>query len=131
MNGSASRVHLKRPLPALELAVMKVLWARAGEATVRDVQEALEPERSLAYTTVMTLLERLVRKGAATRRKQGRGYLYQPVLARDTALDFAVNRLVRDFFRNSRQQLIAYLQENPEPAVEAETKEPDMDSVLL
>jgi predicted transcriptional regulator len=110
---------------------MKVLWSGENEASVRHVQEALEPERPLAYTTVMTLLDRLSRKGAVSRRKQGRSFLYSPVLRRDTAVDRAVNRLVRDFFRNSRGELIAYLQSNPESVHEPPAAGREIDSSLL
>ena len=67
--------------PALELEVLKILWSDDGELSVAEVQEAMKPYRPLAYTTVLTLLERLYRKGHVSRRKQGRGYSYRPVLA--------------------------------------------------
>lgn len=129
MNGTAPTRKPRRLLPPLELEVMKVLWER-GETNVREVQVALQPDRPLAYTTVMTLLERLHRKGAVTRRKQGRGFHYRPMLEREAALDLALNRLVRDFFRSSRHDLLAYLQEHP-AAPEEEEQTEELDSVLL
>ena len=56
--------------PPLEIDCLKVLWT-IGEANVKTVQQALG--RDLAYTTVMTLLDRLARRGGAVRRKGGRG----------------------------------------------------------
>ncbi len=129
MNGLSASRKRRRLLPALELEVMKVLWERE-KANVRDVQQALSPERQLAYTTVMTLLDRLYRKGAVSRRKQGRSYRYEPELDREVALDQALDRFVRDFFGNSREQLLAYLQQNPTPAEDGEETQ-DLDSVLL
>ena len=72
------------PLPnqtlgSLESRVMGVLWAR-GESSVRDVFEVID--RPLAYTTVMTTLERLFKKGLLNRCKSGRAFLYSPVLNR-------------------------------------------------
>jgi predicted transcriptional regulator len=99
-----------RLLPELELEVMKVLWRRSG-ATVADVQEELKPERPLAYTTVMTVLDRLTRKGAAGRAKQGRGYRYRPAVSKQEVRELAFERLLDDFFSQSPQKLLQYLQE--------------------
>jgi predicted transcriptional regulator len=63
----------------LEGTVMEILWSR-GESNVRDVVEKLE--RPLAYTTVMTTLDRLFKKGLLERRKSERAFLYSPRLSR-------------------------------------------------
>jgi predicted transcriptional regulator len=125
----ANGKHDRLP-PALELEVLKVLWAGEEERTVAAVQEAMKPYRPLAYTTVLTLLERLYRKGQVTRRKQGRGYAYRPLLERDTALDLALERLTKDFFGNSRQRLLSYLQQTV-PTETDESSPQELDSVLL
>jgi len=92
----------------LELEALKVLWD-LGEATVRDVQLEMSRRRPLAYTTVLTLLDRLNRRGAVERRKHGRAHLYHSVLARETALELAIERLTHDYFDGSRQRLIQHL----------------------
>ncbi len=97
-----------RPSP-LELQALKVLWTLQS-GTVADVRAAMEPERELAYTTVLTLLDRLETKGAVQRRKKGRVYVYSPALSRETALERALERIASDFFQGSRERLIAYLQ---------------------
>jgi BlaI family transcriptional regulator, penicillinase repressor len=99
----------ERELPALELEVMKSLWD-LGTATVGQVQIELRRLRPYAYTTVMTILDRLAKKGAVSRLKQGRGYIYTPVLDRDAALNLAVHRLVHDFFDDLPTALISHLQ---------------------
>jgi predicted transcriptional regulator len=63
----------------LELKVLEILWAR-GESNVRDVAEMLP--RPLAYTTVMTTLDRLFKKGLLNRRKAERAFLYSPRFSR-------------------------------------------------
>ena len=63
----------------LELDVMEVLWA-GGQWSVRDVAQRLE--RKLAYTTVMTTLDRLFKKGLLERMKSERAFLYSPALSR-------------------------------------------------
>jgi predicted transcriptional regulator len=67
------------PLGPLEWRVLEALWARAESASVRDLQ----PEFSeIAYTTLMTTLDRLYRKGVLERMKQGRAFFYLPRLTR-------------------------------------------------
>ncbi|HSA50701.1 MAG TPA: BlaI/MecI/CopY family transcriptional regulator [Yinghuangia sp.] len=67
----------------LEEQVMLRLWAAAEPLAVRDVRDALRPERELAYTTVMTVLDKLHRKGVLRRHRVGRAYHYEPVLSRE------------------------------------------------
>ena len=96
-----------RELPELELECIKVLWA-GGELSVRDVQQRLRPVRSLAYTTVLTVLDRLARKGVVERRRIARAHLYQAVLSREEARAIAVSRVVEHHFDGSREALAAY-----------------------
>jgi BlaI family transcriptional regulator, penicillinase repressor len=61
---------------------MDVLWDRAEPAVVRDVARALD-HRDLAYTTVMTVLDRLAKKGFVRRERDGRAWRYEPANTRD------------------------------------------------
>jgi len=61
---------------------MRQLWERDEPATVRDVLAALSSSRTLAYTTVMTVMDNLHRKGQLTREMSGRAWLYRPVRTR-------------------------------------------------
>ncbi len=63
-------------LGELERAVMEVLWGRDSAATVRDVHAELVDSRAIAYTTVMTVLDRLAKKGVVSRQLDGRAWLY-------------------------------------------------------
>ena len=67
----------------LERAVMSQLWDADAPLTVREVHAALTPARSLAYTTVMTLLDRLAKKGLVTQERQGRAFRYSPSRSRE------------------------------------------------
>jgi BlaI family transcriptional regulator, penicillinase repressor len=105
-------------LPALELDCMKALWT-LGEATVHGVRAHLLPYRPLAYTTVMTVMGRLSGKGMVRRRKRSRSYLYSPAVAEAAVRDHATERLTRDFFQGSRDELRRFLggdAANPPPA---------------
>jgi BlaI family transcriptional regulator, penicillinase repressor len=87
----------------LELRVLEALWARNGEASVRDVLEAFP---SAAYTTVMTTMERLHRKGVLERRKDGRAFLYRPVSSREAMESGLVARALEPLLRGGSAQPI-------------------------
>jgi predicted transcriptional regulator len=70
-----------RALGDLEAQVMRKAWARGGPVTVRDILGDLEHERRIAYTTVMTVMDNLRKKGWLRRRQEGRAYLYEPVVS--------------------------------------------------
>ena len=73
-----------RPLGELEAAVMDLLWSAERPLLVRDVVNLLRPERPLAYTTVMTVLDNLHRKDWVRRSRDGRAWRYEPVLSRQS-----------------------------------------------
>ena len=75
-----------------ELAIMKVVW-RLGEATVRDVYEALRAKRQIAYTTVMTMMKILQEKGYLKSSRAERAFVYRPAQPRHQV----VTAIVRDF----------------------------------
>ena len=75
----APKDAVETALGTLERDVMDVLWARA-DLSVRDVQ--LHLNRPIAYTTVMTTLDRLFKKGLLERRQAGRAFLYSAALTR-------------------------------------------------
>jgi predicted transcriptional regulator len=67
----------------LEAVLMNRLWDADGPRTVRDMHTDLATERTLAYTTVMTVMDKLHRKGWLTREPAGRAYAYTPALTRE------------------------------------------------
>src|SRR4029077_12383607 len=95
-------------LAPFELDCMNALWP-LGEATVKQGQEALMARRPRAYTTIMTILDRLAQKGIVSRRKGGRAYLYRASLQAAEAQQSAVQHLVAGFFGGSREALAAHL----------------------
>ncbi len=66
----------------LEAVIMDRLWQRGSPALVREVMEDLQGERALAYTTVMTVMENLRRKGWLRRERDGRAWRYEPTGSR-------------------------------------------------
>ena len=85
-----------------------MLWP-IGEGTVRDIYRALAQTRPRAYTTVMTIMDRLEQKGIVARRKVGRAFCYQAMLSAEEARLKAVEKIVDGFFDGSREALAAHL----------------------
>ena len=67
----------------LEREVMTQLWSAGEPLTVRQVHERLSRDRELAYTTVMTVLDRLAKKGVVTQQRADRAYRYAPAQTRE------------------------------------------------
>lgn len=70
-------------LGELETRVMDVLWHTPDALSVRQVHDTLSDEKELAYTTVMTVLDRLAKKSIVSRTREGRQWLYRPARRRE------------------------------------------------
>lgn len=89
-----------RQLGQLEAAVMSRLWDWNRPVAVREVLDDLVKERTLAYTTVMTVLDNLHTKGFVERTKDGRAFIYVPVLTREEH----TAGLLKDVLHNSEDR---------------------------
>lgn len=98
-------------LTGQELRIMKVVW-KLGSATVREVCTVLSKKKPKAYTTILTLMQILERKGVLVRRKAGRSYLYSPVFSRHQAIRNQVNDLLVRFFDGDRDKLVETVMED-------------------
>jgi predicted transcriptional regulator len=74
---------LARALGELETEIMRRLWRRASPTTVRELVDELQQDREIAYTTVMTVLDNLHKKGWLRRELDGRAYRYEPISSGD------------------------------------------------
>ena len=90
----------------LELRVLDVLWQRGEDATVRDV---LPHFPNAAYTTVMTTMERLHRKGVLERRKAGRAFLYRPAQSREELESRIIVRTLQPLLRDNAEPVLSCL----------------------
>ena len=88
-----------------ELEIMHVVW-ELDNATVREVHERLNQRRTLAYTTVMTMMNILEEKGHLTRNKQGRAYRYEPVRPKSQVISGMVDDFVGKVFEGSARPLV-------------------------
>ena len=90
---------------------MKVVWDH-GPATVRDVYEALRTRRRIAYTSVLTMMNVLERKGHLRKRAEGRSFRYQPARPRTQVVKAMVREFLDRVFGGSAQPLLVHLVED-------------------
>jgi predicted transcriptional regulator len=93
-------------LTGREMDVMNVLW-RLDSGTVSEVKKGLADE--LAYTTVLTILRTLEKKGHIRHEAEGRAHRYVPLIAKEEAQEGAVRRVTRKLFSGSPELLMAHL----------------------
>ena len=92
--------------------MMEVLWQK-GEATVADIVDSL-PEARLAYSSVLTMMRILEQKGYVEHEREGRAFLYRPLVDREQARKSVVGYLLKRFFNNSPELLVVNLLEHEE-----------------
>lgn len=106
-NGNVSVIRRRKllELAPLELECMTTLW-RLEEGTVREIRDALAERRPRAYTTIMTIMDRLARKQIVARHRVGRAWSYQANLSRQEARSHAIEQVVESFFGGSAAELL-------------------------
>jgi predicted transcriptional regulator len=95
-------------LTEAELRLMKILWER-GESAVSDLVSGVSDTTPLAYTSVLTTIRILEKKGYVRHRQEGRAFLYSPCVAEQDAGQTEVRHLLQRFFGNSRERLLLSL----------------------
>lgn len=88
---------LKKILGELEARVMEETWKKK-RASVKEVHQALCQKKGLAYTTVMTVMERLAKKGYLKREKVGRSYIYEPAITQEKLHSSLAESVLSTFF---------------------------------
>lgn len=97
------------PLPTdAERAILEVLWTKK-QASAHEVTDVLSETRTVAYTTVQTMLKILERKGFVTYRAEGRTFIYCAAVTRAQARSSALRQLVGQFFGGSSKALAQHL----------------------
>ena len=110
---------------------LSALW-QTGEANAATVRQLVSEKRPLAYTTVLTLLDRLLRRGIVTRTKQGRAFVYVATVSRDEMRQRAIRQLAEVLFDGSPDLLAEFARNGhvPEPLPQAEEND-YLDTSLL
>src|SRR5687768_7959546 len=102
---------MRTPNPTLtpqELSIMKVVW-KLEKATVRDVYEALLAKRTVAYTTVMTMMKILEEKGYLKKTRVERAYVYKPSRPRHQVVGAMVKDFIDRVFDGAASGLLVHL----------------------
>lgn len=89
---NSSKKGLQRVLGDLEAEIMQILWTRK-KATVKEVHQALTFKKHLAYTTVMTVMGRLAKKGLLAQRKVGKAYVYSPKVNKNSFIQSMIKAI--------------------------------------
>ena len=100
-------------LGALQHAIMRVLWDRR-EATVAEVRSALSDEAPRALTTVATMLSKLEKKGVVEHRREGRQFVYRPLVSERDVRRTMVADLTEQLFQGDFGQLVNHLLDEQE-----------------
>ncbi|MGA8273096.1 MAG: BlaI/MecI/CopY family transcriptional regulator [Candidatus Sulfotelmatobacter sp.] len=98
-------------LTEAELRLMEVLW-RKGASTVQQVMEVLPEKEPLAYNSVLTTIRILEKKGYVKHVKDGRAFVYSPLVERKEATRSEIRRLVNRFFEDSHELLVLNILED-------------------
>jgi predicted transcriptional regulator len=112
-------VHRKKSLVLgeLEILIMKEIW-RQGRATVHTVRDALKSRRNLAYTTILTTLRNLERKGFLHHENKGRTFVFMPRIDKDTVARLTLREILDRFFDGSAAHLVNALFEEEDLSME-------------
>ena len=95
-------------LTEAELRIMRILWER-GESLVSELVAALPEKNPLAYTSVLTTVRVMERKGYVRHRQEGRAFVYSACIAEHEASRSEVRHMLHRFFGNSRERLLLTL----------------------
>ena len=92
----------------LESEVMEIIWGQKGAVSVKSVTEILSKRRQIAYTTVMTIMARLVNKGVLVRHMSGPSYLYKPKVSKEQFVARAVHGIFSSAVSSLGEEVLAH-----------------------
>ncbi|MBO5172701.1 MAG: BlaI/MecI/CopY family transcriptional regulator [Bacteroidaceae bacterium] len=96
----------KKSLTKAELNVMNILWSK-NEATVNEIIEVMS-EPKPAYTTVLTVMQVLTRKGIVSPERRGKAHVFRPLLSREDYIDTFMQETRNVLFQGSLRSLFSY-----------------------
>lgn len=95
-------------LGELESEIMEIIWRQKDTTSVKDVAEILSKRRKIAYTTVMTIMARLVNKGVLIRHLSGSSYLYKPRVTKEQFIAKAVHGIFSSTVSALGEEVLAH-----------------------
>ncbi|AVX21068.1 MAG: BlaI/MecI/CopY family transcriptional regulator [Bacillota bacterium] len=112
------KTGLSKVLGELEAEIMEIVWQHDRPVTVREVYEELRERRSIAYTTVMTIMSRLAEKELLQKTQESNYYLYSPVYSREEfttkVVSLVLDGLLADFAQPVLSHLVEKIQDEDE-----------------
>ena len=109
-------------LSNLEQETMEIVW-RLGECTVNDVLHARTTKKTLAYTTIATIIDRLYTKKFLSREQRGKQYVYVPQVSKEEFGTFVARKFMQHFMKNFGDIPIASFAESIEKIGRASCRE--------
>lgn len=98
-----------RDLSPAEFQIAEILWESREPLSVQQVLEVLQGHKVVAYTTVMTHLDKMARQGSLGRVKRGKAYYYSPCVPREEVLARAVEQFTEAYFGGRSRELLRLL----------------------
>ena len=109
-----SEIGIRKALGFLEADIMEIIWEK-GKISVREVFEIIKNKRDIAYTTVMTTMDRLYKKGILSRKKIVKGYTYWPEVTEKTLKNHIIRETLKGLFSDMKEPLMSYFANPEEP----------------
>ena len=110
-------------LGELESDVMEIIWQSKEPISVRIVTQSLQKKRQIAYTTVMTIMGRLVDKGLLKRNESSKAYTYRSAYSKDRFLTRVSRQIIRNFIISFGEAAVAHFAEEINRLTPAKRKE--------
>ena len=119
------RLGIRKVLGDLEAEIMELIWSTSASqgTAVRDVFEILYERRRIAYTTVMTTMTRLAKKGLLRVEKKDQAYIYYPTLTQQEFISRLVGHILEDLLVNFSGELFEGLNTIPDPQAAAKARQ--------
>ncbi len=106
--------NVGKVLGELETKVMETVWESGMPVSVSDVVKVLSKKRTIAYTTVMTIMSRLTEKGLLKRTAAGKAYMYKPSYSKDAFLTRVSRQIIKNLVGSFGDTAIAHFAEELE-----------------
>lgn len=100
--------NISKVLGELETEIMEIIWDAQRPLSVAEVVKVISKKRKIAYTTVMTIMGRLVDKGVLIRKLEGRNYLYQQKVTKEKFVARAVHNIFTSTISTLGQEAVTY-----------------------
>ncbi len=107
----------------LEKEIMEIVWKTNAPISVKTVTEIIQQKRKIAYTTVMTIMGRLIDKKLLKRSPEGRAYLYQSSYSKEKFLTKVSQQIIKNFVANFGEVAVAHFAEEIEKIPEAKRRQ--------